>query len=198
MSGIIAGVAIAAIGIGLSSYEAVQSAQAQKASAQYQNQVAQSNQAIATQNANFSSASGEQQAAVQEQKTRAQIGSITAAQASSGVDINSTTDQDVRTSAGELGALDAQTIRSNAARQAYGYETQATNFENAGAADVSQGNNDLTAGYTNAGAGALNSAGSASMNYAKIMSNSTGINTTDSINTAGANATGSGGISGNG
>ncbi len=192
------GTALAAAGTAASVAGSMQQASAASASAKYQSEVAAGNQATATQNANYAAASGEAQAAIQEQKTRSQVGAIEAAQGSSGVDINSPTATSVRTSQNELGQLDADTIRSNAARQAYGYETQSTNFENQSAADIAQGENAETAGYLNAGTGLLNGAGNASLNYAKVIGNGTGIDTSGSVNVSGANATGPGGISGNG
>lgn len=162
-------------GAGVSTYGSIQSASAQKASADYQAQVAAGNQATALQNASFAAASGEQQAAIQEQKTRANVGAIEASEGSSGVDINSPTASAIRTSAGELGALDAQTIRSNAARQAYGYETQSTNYENASSADTASGENAQVADNFNAGSGLLSSVGNESLNYAKIMGDATGL-----------------------
>lgn len=177
------GATAAAAGAATSAAGAIQQANASQASAKYQSEVANSNAQIATQNANFAAASGEQQAAIQEQKTRAQIGSEEAAQGSSGVDINSPTESAVRKSTDELGQLDAQTIRSNAARQAYGYETQSTNFGNQSAADLSQGANAETAGDINAGGGLLSSAGNASLNYAKVVGNANGIPTTPDVGT---------------
>lgn len=168
--------AASAAGAAVSAQAAMQNANAQAASAKFQSQVAAGNQQTALQNAAFAAASGEQQAAVQEQKTRAQIGAIEASQGSSGVDVNSTTATNVRTSQGELGKLDAETIRSNAARQAYGYETQGNNFGNSSSADVSQAQNAETAGDFSAGAGLLSGAGNAAANYSKVMNNSTGIN----------------------
>lgn len=171
-----AGLALAVVGTAVSVSGQMQQASAAKASANYQSEVAAGNQTIATQNANFAAASGEQQAAVQEQKTRAQVGAIEAGQGSSGVDINSPTAKAVRTSQGELGALDAQTIRSNAARTAYGYETQSTNFGNQSSADIAQANNAETSGDINAGSSLLSGAGNASLNYANVMGKATGLN----------------------
>lgn len=177
-----AGLALSAVGTGVGVMGSLQTAAAQQASAKYQAQVAAGDQQIALQNASFAANSGEEQAAVQEQKTRTQEGEILASQASSGVDVNSTTASDVRTSEEKLGALDADTIRSNAARQAYGYQTQATNFENAESADVAQGENAETAGGIGAATSLFSGAGNASLNYAKIIGNASGVKTSDSIN----------------
>lgn len=170
-----AGLALSAVGTGAGVLGQMQQAAAQKASADYQSKVAAGNQTIALQNASFAAKSGEQQAAIQEQKTRAQIGAVEAGQASSGVDINSPTASAVRTSTDEVGALDAQTIRSNAARQAYGYQTQAANYGNAASADTATGQNAETAGEINAGAGLLSNVGSASTNYANVLNKASGL-----------------------
>jgi hypothetical protein len=153
----------------------MQQASAAKASADYQSKVAAGNAEIATQNAAYAGASGEAQAAISEQKTRAAVGAQEAAQGSSGVDINSPTATAVRTSTSEIGALDAQTIRSNAARTAYGYETQSTNFENQSGADTSAGNNAMTAGEVGGAAGLLSGEGKAGLNYANVMNKGNGL-----------------------
>ncbi len=98
----------------------------QAASDKYNAQVAENNAQIARQNATFSGQEGAANAAREQLKTRAQVGGIKAAQAANGIDINSGSAVDVRSSAAELGELNAITIRSNAARQAYGYQTQAS------------------------------------------------------------------------
>jgi hypothetical protein len=176
----IAGLALSAIGTGVGMMGQMQQASAARASADYQAKVAQGNQQIALQNASFEAASGDAQAAIQQQKTRAEVGSELAAQGSSGVDINSPTAQAVIASKGEVGALDAQTIRSNAARQAYGYQTTAANYGNAESADISQGQNAQTAGEIGAGTGLLSGIGSATTNYANVMGKATGINSDSS------------------
>ena len=170
-----AGLAMAAIGTGVSAMGQMQQASAAKASADYQAKVAAGNAQLASQNAAMASASGEAQAAISEQKTRAEVGTELAAQGSSGVDINSSTASAVRASQDMTGQLDAQTIRSNAARQAYGYETQSTNYENQSSADTSQGQNAQTAGYVGAGGSLLSGVGNEGMNYANVMNKNTGL-----------------------
>jgi hypothetical protein len=154
----------------------MQQASAQKAAANYQAEVATGNQQIATQNANYAAAEGEEQAAQKQQQTRAQEGAILAGQASSGVDVNSPTATGVRASQAELGALDAQTIRANAARQAYGYTTQATNFGNEAQAETATGENAMTGGEIGAAGSLLSGAGNASLNYSNAMRYASGIN----------------------
>ena len=107
---------------------AIQSGAAQSAAAGYQAQVAANNEKIAQQNAAQATATGAVQVEQQGIKTKAEVGAIKAAQAASNIDVNTGSALDVRSSAAALGELDALTIRSNAEKQAYGYETQATSF----------------------------------------------------------------------
>lgn len=59
---------------------------------------------------------------------RGLIGRQRAAFAASGVNLSSGSPADVQADAAELGELDALTIRSNAAREAWGYGVQATDY----------------------------------------------------------------------
>lgn len=87
-------------------------------------QIARNNAIIARQNASGALGAGEVRAEAQGLKNRAQQGAIKAGQAASGVDVNAGSAVDVRQSAAMLGAHDMMMIRSNAARQAYGYELE--------------------------------------------------------------------------
>ena len=170
-----AGLALSAAGTGMGIMGALNSANAQKSAADYQAQVAAGNAQLATQNANYTMASGEQQAAVQEQATRTKMGMIEAAQGSSGVDINSKTASALRSGTAEIGSLDAQTIRSNAARKAYGYQTQNTDFINQSNADIAAGKNAQTAGEMKAAGLLTGFAGSAATNYSNMIGNNSGL-----------------------
>jgi hypothetical protein len=113
-------------GAGISAAGQYGSMQAQSANAAYQAQVAAMNSKIALSNAAMATQSGEISAANQGMKTRSAVGSIQAAQGASGVDVNSGSAPKVRAAAAEVGTMDALTIRSNAAKQAYGYQVAAT------------------------------------------------------------------------
>lgn len=102
--------------------------QAQSANAAYQAQVAKNNAIIAGRNANMDLQAGETAVVNRGLKTRAQIGSTLAGQGGSGVDVNSGSFAKARAGESEVGALDALTIRSNAAKQVYADETQQSNF----------------------------------------------------------------------
>lgn len=58
---------------------------------------------------------------------RRTIGAQRAATAASGVDIEGGSAEDVRADTATIGELDALTIRNNAAREAYGFQVQASN-----------------------------------------------------------------------
>ena len=161
----VAGIAGAGVGV----YGSIQSSNAASASAKYNAQVAQQNQQIAMQNATSAGQAGEAQAAQAEQKTRAEVGAIKAASAAGNIDVNSGSALDVRSSADELGELNAITIRGNAAKQAYGYETQGTSFQNQATLDTSQAASASTAGEIGAGSTFLGGVGNAASNYGKYL-----------------------------
>lgn len=121
-------VALAIVAAATSAYGVEQNAQAQSANASYQAQVAKNNQTVANANAQFASQRGEALAGQQQQKTRATVGAIKAQQAANNIDTDTGSAVDVRSSAEQLGQLDALTVRSNAAREVYGFQTQGANF----------------------------------------------------------------------
>lgn len=161
----IVGVVAAVVGTAVSVVGQMQSAQAQKAAANYQAQVAANNAALAKQQAQETTAAGEQQTAMQQMKTRATVGAIRAAEGASGVDVGSGSNVDVRSSAAELGELDALTIRSNAARQSYGYETGATSFQAQSQLDKATASQAGTAGVFGAAGSLLSGASSVAKEY---------------------------------
>jgi hypothetical protein len=63
---------------------------------------------------------------------RRMIGAQRVGYASQGVDVNRGSAVDIQADAQRLGELDALEIRSNAAREAWGYKVQATNYQNQG------------------------------------------------------------------
>jgi len=113
-------------GAGISAYGQYSSMEAQSSNAAYQAQVAANNAKQAMLNAGMETQAGEIEAANQGLKTRGAVGMTKARQASSGIDVNTGSAPKVRAAESELGMLDALTIRSNAAKKAYGYEVAAT------------------------------------------------------------------------
>jgi len=114
------------VGAGISAYGSYESMEAQSANAAYQAQVAANNAKIAQQNAGMDIQSGEIQAANQGLKTRAAVGTTKAQEAAQGVDVNTGSFPQVRAAESELGMMDALTLRSDAAKAAYGQEVAAT------------------------------------------------------------------------
>lgn len=86
--------------------------------------VAAQNSQLADQYKTWSMAAGEAQYGEEGMRTRAKVGAIKAGQAASNIDVNTGSARDVQASESALGALSGLTIRSNAARQAYGYEVK--------------------------------------------------------------------------
>jgi hypothetical protein len=142
----IASAVIAVAGAAITGYGEYEQGQAAKKSANYNSEIAANNATIAQQTATRAANAGEEQAAVSEQKTRATVGAIKANQAAGNIDVNSGSAVDVRSSAEELGELDALTVRSNAAKTAYGYQTQAASYTAQSQLDKFQGNNAAIAG----------------------------------------------------
>ena len=138
-------------GTGISALGQMQQGKAASAAAKY-------NATMATQNANLAGQVGEQNVANEQMKTRAQAGAIMANEAAKGVDVNSGSAVGVHSSAAALGELNALTIRSQAAQQAYGYQSQA-------AIDKSTAANDTTAGDINAAGTAFKGLGEVGMQY---------------------------------
>ncbi len=106
----------------------VMQGEAQAQSADYMAQVARNNQLIAQQNANMALEQGTVQEEAQREKTGAQIAQARSAYGAMGVDPNSGSALDVRSSAAEMGELNAETIQYNAHVQAYNDVNQANSY----------------------------------------------------------------------
>jgi hypothetical protein len=101
---------------------------ADAASYKYQAGVAAVNERIAKQNAEFSRTVGESKAEQSGMKTRAQVGATKVIQGASGFRAGEGSGGEVIASQQMLGEAEQSTIRSNAARAAYGHEVEAMNF----------------------------------------------------------------------
>lgn len=133
---------------------------AAKNAADYQAAVANNNATIAQQNAEYAMKAGYAQAENQSRKGAANLGRIKTAQAASGVDVNSGSALDVQEGQRETNQLDTETVLNNAQLHAYGYRTQATNFEAESKLDTMKGEAAQTASYFKAGGDLLSSASS--------------------------------------
>ncbi len=160
----LAAVSLASSGIG--AVGGLMSGLATSKADKYNAQVAQQNAQIAKQDATWAGQAGEAQASIEEGKTRAIVGKTLANQAASNIDVHVGSAPDVRTSEKAVGALNALTIRSNATREAYGFQTQAVGFENQAALDKSAAKNAEIAGATTF----LGGIGSGTANWLKFQS----------------------------
>lgn len=154
-------VATAVAGAGMSAYSASEQADASKKAANYQAQVNANNAKIAE----YQRSSAIQQGEVDAQNAMRQQAQTLSAQraalASNGVDLTEGSAQDLLATTKFLGAADVNTIQSNAARQAWGYDVQGTNASAAGQLDQWKADNINPAGIgAMAGASSLLSSAS--------------------------------------
>lgn len=159
--GIVAGTAAVA-GAGLSAYGQLQQGKATQAADNYAAQVATNNAAIATQKANWAAEEGVQSASKSQMDTAAKVGAIKANQGASGVTIGEGSSPDVVQSARTAGMLDAMTIRSNAAREAYGFQVDSSNQTAQSALYKASGKNAVKASKIGAASTILGAAASGS------------------------------------
>ncbi len=163
---------------GMQALGGYQANQAQAEQYTMQSNIARINAGIATQNAAYASQAGNAEAEQAGLKTKFNVADIKAIQGASGLDVNTGSAVDVRESASKAGMLDALTIRSNAARAAYGYENQA--FSDTLNSNISKAaaTNSKTASYTKA-LGSLIGGASSVSNAAKQWQQTTGKNPFD-------------------
>lgn len=114
-----------AAGAGVSAFGSIFKGNADASMYNYKAGVAQVNAQIAKQNADFATFVGEEKAQQEGMKTRAQIGETKATQGAGNLDVNSGSNLAVRQSEQEIGEYSQAVIRSNAAKQAYGYQIEA-------------------------------------------------------------------------
>jgi len=124
----IAGAAVSAYGIYEQGQARAEASAASSKLAIYQAQVAENNAKIAEQNAQYARRAGLAEAQAQSMKGAEQIAAIKAAQAASGIDVNTGSAVDVRVGQTELNRLDTENILNRADLAAYGYRTQATDY----------------------------------------------------------------------
>jgi hypothetical protein len=156
MSSIGLGSVLSGLGTAASVFGSLKQGQAASQAAKYNAAVAENNKEMQLRNASLAGQEGEAAAQMEGMKTRARVAGIAADQGASGVRLNSGSDIDVRSSAASMGELSAINIRSNAARKAYGYQVDASNYQAQANLDRATAKNARTAGYI----GALTALGS--------------------------------------
>lgn len=102
-----------------------ESAAAIKSQGQYASTIANTNAAMANLKASQTLQAGDIEASRQQEKTQAAVGAARAAAGASGVQVNAGSPAMVRAGMETAGGIDVATIRNNAARSAWGYQTQA-------------------------------------------------------------------------
>ena len=160
---------VASIGLGssiaggiMNTVGGIMSGQANQQMYNYQAQMAQINAQIALQNRDYALQKGGIEAQNYGMKARQQAGQIKSAQAASGIDINSGSAKEVQESQHLVAMSDLDTIRSNAAKTAYDYTVQSTNFSNQAAVYTAAGQNASQAGWLNGIGSFVGMAGSVS------------------------------------
>jgi len=128
---------------------AEKSAQAQSGQMLYQAGLSQLNAQIAEQNAIYAQQQGERQAAKYGLSARQQIGGLVAEKAASGLDVGSGSAKQVIDSQHLVSQMDMEQIRSNAAKAAYDYRTQASEDRSQAAMDWLGARDVKAAGQTN-------------------------------------------------
>ncbi len=179
----------AAVAIGTSVVGGVVSAMGQMQAGKAAANAAKYNAAVATQNAEVQQRNakmvmeaGQAQVAAQGMKNAAKMGGIIANQGASGLDVNTGSPLDVRSSAAELGQLDALTVRSNAAKEAYGHQVAAVNDTAQAQLDTMQGKAASQAATIGAVGTLIGTAGSAASQWSKWQQTAPGnINSSDSF-----------------
>lgn len=115
--------------MGISAISAIGNAFSQsrafKAQGDYEAGLARTNSAIASLQSKQTLEAGDAEASRKNMQTQQQVGAERAAQGASGVDVASGSSALVRNATASVGAIDELTIRNNAARQAWGYQTEA-------------------------------------------------------------------------
>jgi hypothetical protein len=99
------------------------------------------------------------------QKTAFNVANAKVAQAASGIDVNSGSAAATRSSMTSLGQTDQATIRTNAARRAYGFETEAAGKDSEAIMDETASVNAKKSGTLNAISSILGTASSVSSKW---------------------------------
>lgn len=136
--------------------------------ANYQAQVAANNQILANRAAQDAKARGDIAAANAQTSANSLLGRQKTALAANGVNVNQGTALDIQGNTKAVSENEALTIRSNAAREAYRYETEGANYGNEEAVALSKAANDQSAIFGNALGTALTGGGSVADKWYKF------------------------------
>ena len=131
----------------------------------YQAGIARLNAQIAEQNATYAEQVGENQAQRYGLQAQNRLGRIKVAQASSGLDVNTGSSAQVRSSQRLLSQMDLATIRSDAAKTAYNYRVQGVQFGAQANLDTIAGQNARISGLIGADSSIVGAASSITGTY---------------------------------
>lgn len=135
---------------GLQALGSIMQGNASAGAANFNAKVADQNAQLATQKAAWAGAEGEQKVGIAGLQAKQTQGNIKVAQATNNVDVNSGSALAVQQSQRQAAQLNLANIRSNAAREAFGYETQAVGYRNQASLDRASAKNARMAGYVGA------------------------------------------------
>jgi len=122
------GIGVGAAGLGLSTISSTQKVQASNQAATYNASISRMNAQAAEAQATDALARGRRRETEQRLQTSRLEGSQRAAAGASGVSVRSGSVQDILSDTEFFGERDALDIRGNAAREAFGFRNQASNF----------------------------------------------------------------------
>lgn len=152
------------VGAGLAVVGGVQQARAAKAAGEAQAEADEANAKIGRQQADQARQIGNLEEERQMRRVRAAVATQRATQAANGLDVNSGTALDLQAETAGFGAADALNTRSNAIRQAWGFEVGAVNDLNSASAARAAGRNSATGTMLTTASNAFTSFGSLASN----------------------------------
>lgn len=163
----VAGLVMSGVGALIQMQGARQQAAAQQQAYQYQAAVALQNQQVANQYADMEKARGEVLAQQKQTETAQRVGGVTVATAANGMDTGTGSALRLTNDTYAMGDLDARTIRDNASKAAYGYQTQGVSYGNQAGLDMMAANDASSAGNLGAFSAIINGGASVSDKWAK-------------------------------
>lgn len=149
----------------------------------YQAKVADYNATIADQNARWAAQQGDVESADEGLKTKSQVASSRTQFGASGIDVGTGSAANVQTAEQALGGYNALTIRSNAARQTFGYQQQAASLRSGASEYGIQSTLDPVAGLISGVGSFLGGVSSAGSQASRL--NDAGVGGNGTISTAG-------------
>lgn len=174
-------VTMALLGMGMTALGGATQAQSEKATGEaqgqalsYQSMVARNNATMARRNAQLTSEQGENLATAEGMKTAAGVSEMKARTAASGVDVNTGSAVSARAAATQLGEINALTIRSNKAREAWGYSTEAASDDREAAMKLREAGFAVKGGQMSSDATLLSTAGSVVGQFSKMQTDIAG------------------------